>query len=125
VVVNFWSLTAECCLIVFCFPRLLLIACALSALPPLTSPLHLTCNAGVSQAVAAVAAAPDGSKRLVGYVTPGGVDIGALLAHCRSQLVPAMVPSAIVALDTFPVMPNGKVSRLFVVAVLLPLRLWR
>ncbi|KAI3432787.1 hypothetical protein D9Q98_010372 [Chlorella vulgaris] len=65
---------------------------------------------GVTQAVAAVAAAPDGSKRLVGYVTPGGVDIGALLAHCRSQLVPAMVPSAIVALDTFPVMPNGKID---------------
>jgi acyl-CoA synthetase (AMP-forming)/AMP-acid ligase II len=70
-------------------------------------------SAGVSQAVATAMLDPGiGAKRLVGYVTPGDVSPAAVVAHCRTLLVPAMVPSAIVALDTFPLLPNGKV-RLF------------
>jgi amino acid adenylation domain-containing protein len=49
-------------------------------------------------------------KRLVGYVTPGDVDVDIVGAHCRSRLIPAMVPSAFVAMDAFPLLPNGKVN---------------
>jgi acyl-coenzyme A synthetase/AMP-(fatty) acid ligase len=69
---------------------------------------------GVSQAVAAAVAAAGGSsnslKRLVGYVVPGSVDVAGVLAHCRASLLPTMVPSAVVALDVFPLLPSGKVS---------------
>jgi hypothetical protein len=51
-----------------------------------------------------------GAKRLVGYVVAAGVTPAAVVAHCRSLLVPAMVPSAIVALDAFPLLPNGKID---------------
>jgi acyl-CoA synthetase (AMP-forming)/AMP-acid ligase II len=67
-------------------------------------------QAGVAQAVATARLDPAiNAKRLVGYVMPATVDVAEVVAHCRSQLVPAMVPSAIVALDTFPLLPNGKV----------------
>jgi hypothetical protein len=66
--------------------------------------------AGVEQAQAAAMADPQGVKRLVGYVTPASVDPLAVLAYCRSHLVPAMVPSMVVALDSFPLLPNGKVD---------------
>jgi hypothetical protein len=67
---------------------------------------------GVSQAVAAAVAAAGNSsiKRLVGYVVPGDVDVAGVLAHCRASLLPTMVPSAVVALDAFPLLPSGKVS---------------
>ena len=65
---------------------------------------------GVTGAVAAAVPDPSGQKRLVGYVTPGDANSAVLLAHCRSMLVPAMVPSVIVALDAFPLLPNGKVD---------------
>jgi acyl-coenzyme A synthetase/AMP-(fatty) acid ligase len=61
---------------------------------------------------AAVAAGGDDSgsqKRLVGYVVPGSVDVAGVLAHCRASLLPTMVPSAVVALDAFPLLPSGKV----------------
>ncbi len=64
----------------------------------------------VSQAMAAAVPDANGTKRLVGYVTPESLDPGAVLAHCRSVLVPAMVPTAIVALESFPLLPNGKVD---------------
>ena len=65
---------------------------------------------GVSQAVAAAVPDPSGQKRLVGYVTPGDANPTAVVLHCRSVLVPAMVPSVVVPLDAFPLMPNGKVD---------------
>ena len=65
---------------------------------------------GVSQAVAAAVMDPAGQKRLVGYVTPGNVDPVAVIAHCRSRLVPAMVPSVVLALDAFPLLPGGKID---------------
>jgi hypothetical protein len=51
-----------------------------------------------------------GSKRLVGYVTPGSASAKAVTAHCRSLLIPAMVPSVVVVLETFPMLPGGKVD---------------
>ena len=65
---------------------------------------------GVAQAVATAVPNSQGQKRLVGYVTPGEVNPGDVLTHCRSVLVPAMVPSVVVALDAFPLLPNGKVD---------------
>jgi hypothetical protein len=65
----------------------------------------------VDQAVATAVLDPGiGAKRLVGYVVAAGVAPAAVVAHCRSLLVPAMVPSAIVALDSFPLLPNGKID---------------
>jgi non-ribosomal peptide synthetase component F len=65
---------------------------------------------GVTGAVAAAVADSTGKQRLVGYITPGSVDTAAVTAHCRALLVPAMVPSVIVSLDAFPLLPNGKVD---------------
>ena len=62
---------------------------------------------GVSQAVAAALVDASGQKRLVGYVSPSTVEAVSVVAHCRSVLVPAMVPSVVVCLDTFPLLPNG------------------
>ena len=66
--------------------------------------------AGVQQAVAKAMPDASGTKRLVGYVTPADVDPAAIVAHCRGLLVPAMVPSVVVALEAFPLLPNGKVD---------------
>ena len=65
---------------------------------------------GVEQAQATALPDPQGQKRLVGYVTPASADPMLVLAHCRAQLVPAMVPSVVVALESFPLLPNGKVD---------------
>ena len=64
----------------------------------------------VGQAIAAAVPNPEGQKRLVGYVTPETVDPAAVIAHCRARLIAAMVPSMVVPLGTFPLMPNGKVD---------------
>ena len=65
---------------------------------------------GVAQAVASAVADDSGAKRLVGYVTPTSAEAADILAHCRTLLVPAMVPSVVVALDAFPLLPGGKVD---------------
>ena len=65
---------------------------------------------GVEQAAASALSDASGAKRLVGYVTPASVDPAAAAAHCRSRLLPAMVPSLVVALEAFPLLPNGKVD---------------
>lgn len=67
----------------------------------------------VSRVKSAVAVAlPDhkGTKRLVGYVTPGVIAASDVVVHCRKHLVTAMVPSIVVSLDSFPLLPNGKVN---------------
>ena len=51
-----------------------------------------------------------GSYRLVGYVTPAAADPLAVSNHCAKQLVAAMVPSVIVPLAAFPLLPNGKID---------------
>jgi thioester reductase-like protein len=66
---------------------------------------------GVVQAIATALLDPiHNQKRLVGYVTPGNVDPAVVRSHCRSMLVPAMVPAVVTALDAFPLLPNGKVD---------------
>jgi len=46
----------------------------------------------------------------VGYVTPASIQPAAVLAHCQATLLAAMVPNVIVTLDSFPLLPNGKVD---------------
>jgi non-ribosomal peptide synthetase component F len=65
---------------------------------------------GVQATVVSAVRDPQGKQKLVGYVTPGEVDTSAALEHCRSRLVASMVPSVIIALDAFPLLPNGKVD---------------
>ncbi|MEK8174904.1 phosphopantetheine-binding protein [Streptomyces sp. M19] len=48
--------------------------------------------------------------RLVGYVT-GTADPAAVRAALARELPEHMVPSAVVALDAFPLSPNGKLDR--------------
>ncbi len=66
----------------------------------------------VSEAV--VIARPDttGSLRLAGYVVADhGAAPSDLAAHARTWLPDFMVPSALVALEEFPLLPNGKIDR--------------
>ncbi len=69
----------------------------------------------VSEAV--VIARPDttGSLRLAAYIVPHEGDAGDvpsdLPSHARTWLPDFMVPSALVALEEFPLLPNGKIDR--------------
>ncbi|SES40401.1 non-ribosomal peptide synthetase [Actinokineospora terrae] len=61
---------------------------------------------------AAVIARTDaGVTRLVGYVTPADADPADLRAALARTLPDHLVPAAIVAIDTFPATPNGKLDR--------------
>ncbi|AVH55188.1 MULTISPECIES: non-ribosomal peptide synthetase [Streptomyces] len=48
--------------------------------------------------------------RLIGYVT-GGADPAAVRASLARELPEHMIPSAVVAMDAFPLSPNGKLDR--------------
>lgn len=55
-----------------------------------------------------------GDARLVAYVVPATgqtVDAAVLTAHLREHLPPYMIPQHVVALETMPLTPNGKVNR--------------
>ncbi|HLL46924.1 MAG TPA: AMP-binding protein, partial [Longimicrobiaceae bacterium] len=54
-----------------------------------------------------------GEKRLVAYLVPEGEApaVPELLRSLRERLPPYMVPSSFVALDAFPLTPNGKLDR--------------
>jgi len=68
---------------------------------------------GVSRAVVVAQDTAAGDKRLVGYVAAapaGGLD-AALRMHLLRTLPDYMVPSAFVALDAIPLLPNGKIDR--------------
>ena len=52
----------------------------------------------------------NGGPALVGYVAGSGLDIGALAAHCRSQLPGYLVPGAFVLLDVLPLTVQGKLD---------------
>ncbi|QSQ18814.1 non-ribosomal peptide synthase/polyketide synthase [Pyxidicoccus parkwayensis] len=57
---------------------------------------------------------PGGDKRLVAYVVPAEgqkIEVEVLRRHLRQHVPDFMVPSAFVALDSFPLNPNGKVDR--------------
>ncbi|MBV9774976.1 MAG: amino acid adenylation domain-containing protein, partial [Gemmatimonadetes bacterium] len=69
---------------------------------------------GVREAVVVVREDEPGQKRLVGYVVGQGgaeLSVAALRAHLAERLPEHMVPGALVALDAFPLTPNGKLDR--------------
>ncbi|WP_424922141.1 amino acid adenylation domain-containing protein [Streptomyces sp. wa53] len=65
---------------------------------------------GVDAACALVREDRPGEQRLVGYVT-GAADPVAVRARLARELPEHMVPAAVVALDAFPLSPNGKLDR--------------
>ncbi|WP_433260187.1 amino acid adenylation domain-containing protein [Actinosynnema sp. CS-041913] len=66
----------------------------------------------VKDAVVVTRAAPDGQAVLRGYVlSSAAVAESELRAHLAVTLPDYMVPSRIVALDAFPLSPNGKLDR--------------
>jgi amino acid adenylation domain-containing protein len=70
---------------------------------------------GVSQCVTVVHAERPGDERLIAYVVvEDGIelDLAALKTSAATRLPAYMVPTAIVALDAFPLTPNGKIDRL-------------
>ena len=65
---------------------------------------------GVDDCVVVVRDDAPGGRRLVAYVV-GGAEPGVARAHLRDALPEYMVPAAVVAVDAFPLTPNGKVDR--------------
>ncbi|MEU6285098.1 amino acid adenylation domain-containing protein [Streptomyces sp. NPDC047028] len=70
----------------------------------------LAARDGVHGACAVVREDRPGEQLLVGYVT-GGADPVAVRAAVARELPEHMVPSAVVALDAFPLGPSGKLDR--------------
>jgi amino acid adenylation domain-containing protein len=67
----------------------------------------------VSEAIVLAPLAPNGDRRLVAYYTTPGGAIGQdeLRERLAAQLPEFMIPSAIVALETVPRTPSGKIDR--------------
>ncbi|MEV6569231.1 amino acid adenylation domain-containing protein [Streptomyces kronopolitis] len=70
----------------------------------------LAAHDGVDGACALVHTDAVGEQRLVGYVT-GDPDPAAVRAGLARVLPEHMVPAAVLALDSFPLTPNGKLDR--------------
>ena len=70
----------------------------------------LAAHDAVDGACALVHTDPSGEQRLIGYVT-GGADPAAVRAGLGRVLPEHMVPAAVIALDAFPLSPNGKLDR--------------
>ncbi|HEV2736692.1 MAG TPA: condensation domain-containing protein, partial [Longimicrobiaceae bacterium] len=66
---------------------------------------------GVADAVVEVRADARGERRLVGYVVAPEARREAVVSFARARLPEYMVPSALVALETLPLTPSGKVDR--------------
>ncbi|WP_433047028.1 amino acid adenylation domain-containing protein [Dactylosporangium sp. CS-033363] len=71
----------------------------------------LAAHPAVQRAVAVIREDRPGDRRLVAYVTPSTVDPSALRRTATESLPDYMVPSAVMALDTLPRTPNGKLDR--------------
>ncbi|MFH8348636.1 amino acid adenylation domain-containing protein [Streptomyces sp. NPDC018045] len=74
----------------------------------------LDSHPAVAQATVNLREITPGDERLVAHLVPvskEAFDSTALRRHLRDRLPAYMVPSAIVALDTMPLTPNGKVDR--------------
>ncbi|HYB44046.1 MAG TPA: amino acid adenylation domain-containing protein [Candidatus Methylomirabilis sp.] len=72
----------------------------------------LAADPGVAKAVAVVREEKTGDCRLVGYVVPaGGARPADILDSMRRRVPAHMVPSALVLLDSLPLLPNGKIDR--------------
>jgi nonribosomal peptide synthetase DhbF len=65
---------------------------------------------GVAQVAAVVREDTPGDKRLVAYVVGDG-DSTVLRRHVGESLPDYMVPAAVVFVDAFPLLPNGKLDR--------------
>jgi len=65
----------------------------------------------VTGAVVTAVDAGNSSKRLVAYVTPAGLAESSLREHLTAKLPSYMVPDRVVAMEAFPLTPNGKVDR--------------
>lgn len=68
---------------------------------------------GVHMAAAVAWKDKAGNYRLAGYVVPADGHVASTVASgardtCGSRLVPAMVPSVVVPMDAFKLLPNGK-----------------
>ena len=72
---------------------------------------HLSSFAGVKQALAVVHVDRNQQQHLVGYLSPGCIDIEQLQQHISQFLPKQMIPDSFVLLDQFPMMPNGKADR--------------
>ncbi|MFF1379058.1 amino acid adenylation domain-containing protein [Streptomyces sp. NPDC058308] len=77
----------------------------------------LTACPGVASAAALIREDRPGDRRLVGYVVAeddvadGAVDVDQVKKAVAARLPDHMVPAAVVTLDAFPLMPNGKLDR--------------
>ncbi|SDP82264.1 non-ribosomal peptide synthase domain TIGR01720/amino acid adenylation domain-containing protein, partial [Streptomyces sp. cf386] len=74
----------------------------------------LAAHLSVAQAVVTARADHTGELRLTGYVIPGGpdgVEADDVRAYAATRLPDYMVPTAVLALDAFPVTRNGKLDR--------------
>ncbi|MFH9403204.1 amino acid adenylation domain-containing protein [Streptomyces sp. NPDC017638] len=72
----------------------------------------LSRHPGVRAAAVAVREDRPGARRLVGYLIPAGpLDPAEVRELARRVLPEAMVPSALVVLDAFPLTPHGKLDR--------------
>jgi amino acid adenylation domain-containing protein len=80
-------------------------------------------QAGVRQAVVVLREDRHGEKQLVGYVVAegdGGVEVKELRQRLEQTLPHYMVPAAIMVLEQFPLLPNGKLDRKALPAPSLP-----
>jgi amino acid adenylation domain-containing protein len=69
---------------------------------------------GVREAIAVAREGARGERRLVAYVLPagtGGLDAGELSTFLRHRLPVYMVPAHVIAVERWPLTPNGKVDR--------------
>jgi acyl-coenzyme A synthetase/AMP-(fatty) acid ligase/acyl carrier protein len=71
----------------------------------------LTSHPDVHRALVTTRTAGPGDDRLVAYVTPATVRTDDLRAHLADTLPHHMIPSETLALDAFPLTPNGKIDR--------------
>ncbi|WP_240662623.1 non-ribosomal peptide synthetase [Streptomyces sp. WAC 06738] len=73
----------------------------------------LAAHPDVSRAAVVVREDRPGDKRLVAYVVPGGpdADIDAVRAHAAARLPAHMLPAAVLALESLPLTPSGKLDR--------------
>ncbi len=73
----------------------------------------LASHPAAHQAVVIVREDRPGDKRLVGYFKPNfgvTVNVAELVAHMRRELPPYMVTHEIVMMESFPLLPNGKLN---------------
>ncbi len=71
----------------------------------------LQTHPSVRQSVVLAIGDVPGDRRLIAYVAPASCPISELRTLLAEKLPAFMQPAAFVALDTFPLMPNGKVDR--------------